>query len=77
MPEERPDASSKIDEYLATLKSRIPQVEHGALDSRLEELLNDSSANENDVIAILAREFDPFGSDQAPASFFVHKRPPG
>ena len=59
MPEERREASSKIDEYVTTLKSRIPRMEHGALDSRLEELLNDSSADENDVISILAQEFDP------------------
>jgi len=59
MPEERREASWKIDEYVATVKSRIPQMEHGALDSRLEELLNDSSADENDVISILAQEFDP------------------
>jgi hypothetical protein len=46
-----------IDEYVATLKSKIPAMEHGALDSRLEELLNDSSADESDVISILGQEF--------------------
>jgi hypothetical protein len=59
MPEERPDPPSMIDEYVATLKSKIPQMEHGALDSRLEELLNDPNADENDVISILGQEFDP------------------
>jgi hypothetical protein len=59
MLEERPDARSMIDEYIATLKSQIRAMEHGALDSRLEELLNDSSADENDVISILGQEFDP------------------
>jgi hypothetical protein len=59
MLEERPDARSMIDEYIAKLKSQIPAMEHGALDSRLEELLNDSSADENDVISILGQEFDP------------------
>jgi hypothetical protein len=59
MPEERPDASSNIDECVATLKAKIPRMEHGALDSRLEELLNDPSADEDDVISILSQEFDP------------------
>jgi hypothetical protein len=61
MPEERPDAGSLIDEYVAKLKSRIPQAEHGALESRLEGLLNDPSADEDDVISILGEEFDPEG----------------
>ena len=59
MPEERPDAQSQIDECVAQLKSKIPLMEHGALESRLEELLNDSSASADDVIAILLQEFDP------------------
>jgi len=59
MPEERPGARSIIDEYVAKLKSVVPQFEHGTLDSRLEVLLNDSSIDENDVISILGQEFDP------------------
>jgi hypothetical protein len=59
MPEERPDAGSVIDEYVAKLKAKIPPVEHGALDSRLEGLLNDASADEDDVILILGQEFNP------------------
>jgi len=59
MAEERPGARSAIDEYVGTLKSKIPSMEHGALDSRLEELINDPSADEDDVIAILGQEFDP------------------
>ena len=59
MPEELPDAGSTIDECVAALKARIPPMEHGALDSRLEELLNDPSADEDDVISILSQEFDP------------------
>jgi hypothetical protein len=42
-------------------KSRVPQMEHDAFDSRLEELLNDSSADEDDVIAILRQEFGSEG----------------
>jgi hypothetical protein len=48
-----------IEEYVAKLKSRISPAEHGALDSRLDELLNDSSADPDDVILILREEFDP------------------
>jgi hypothetical protein len=59
MPEERNNPASRVDEYIAELKARIPPMEHGAVDSRLEELLNDSSADQDDVIAILHREFDP------------------
>jgi hypothetical protein len=47
--------------YVAQLKARIPQGEHGAFDSRLEELLNDSSADEDDVVAILRQEFGSEG----------------
>jgi len=59
MPEEHPDAKAQIDESVAILKSKIPTMEHGALDSRLEELLNDPSADADDVILILRQEFDP------------------
>jgi hypothetical protein len=59
MPEEHADAQSQIDECVAILKSKIPVVEHAALDSRTDELLNDPSADADDVIAILLEEFDP------------------
>ena len=59
MTEERPDARSEIDECVAALKSKIPSAEHNALDSRMEELLNDPSADADDVILILRQEFDP------------------
>jgi len=59
MTEERPDAQAQIDECVEQLKSRIPPMEHGALDSRVEELLNDPSADADDVISILLQEFDP------------------
>jgi hypothetical protein len=58
MPEQPSDASARIDDYVARLKSTIPPMEHGAVDSLLEELLNDSSADPDDVIQILRREFD-------------------
>ena len=59
MAEEHPDARSQIDECVARLKAKIPAVEHGALDSRMEELINDPSADADDVISILREEFDP------------------
>jgi hypothetical protein len=59
MVEERPDAWSQIDECVAKLKSKIPPMEHGALESRLDGLLNDSSASADEVISILLQEFDP------------------
>jgi hypothetical protein len=59
MTEEDLEAQSRIDEFVARLKSRIPPMEHGALDSRLDALLNDSSATADEVIEILLQEFDP------------------
>jgi hypothetical protein len=59
MTEEAPGDRSVIDEYADQLKAKIPVMEHGAFDSRLEELLNDASADEDDVIEILHQEFDP------------------
>ena len=59
MPEERGEESSHLNEFVARLKSKIPPMEHGALDSRVEQLLNDSSADTDDVISILRQEFDP------------------
>lgn len=57
--EEQSGARQTVDAYIALLKSKIPPMDHGALDSRLEELLNDPSADEDDAIAILHQEFDP------------------
>jgi hypothetical protein len=59
MTEEHPDAQSEVEECVTKLKSKIPATEHGALDSRTEELLNDPSADADDVVAILLEEFDP------------------
>lgn len=51
--------TSQLDECVAMLKTKIPQAEHGALASWMEELLNDPSANADDVVLMLLREFDP------------------
>ena len=48
-----------IDEYIAQLKLKIPPMEHGALDSRVDALLNDASMDEEEMISILQQEFDP------------------
>lgn len=58
------DARAAIDEYVEKLKATIPPADHGALDSRLDELLNDSNADLDDVILILREEF---GSTVPPA----------
>ncbi len=47
-----------LDDYVAQLKTKIPRMEHGALEFRLEQLLNDPNADENDVVSTLRREFD-------------------
>lgn len=52
-------SGSALDEYVAKLKSIIPPMEHAALESRVEGLLNDPNADEADAISILRREFDP------------------
>ena len=59
MTDEHSGAGSEIDECVAQLKFKIPPMEHGALDSRAEELVNDPSADADDVISILRQEFDP------------------
>jgi hypothetical protein len=57
--EEQPGVREAMDAYVTLLKSRIPALDHGALDSRLEELLNDPNADADDAITILRQEFDP------------------
>ena len=57
MTEDTPDARAQIDDCVAILKTKIPAEEHGALESRLDELLNDPSADTDDVISILQQEF--------------------
>ncbi len=52
---------SSLDAHVARLKAIIPPMEHGALESRVEELLNDPSADEQDVISILDQEFNVEG----------------
>jgi hypothetical protein len=49
----------ELRECLFELKAKIPPVDHAALESRLQSLLNDPDTDSNDVIDILRREFDP------------------
>lgn len=59
MSEERANARSAIEECVSKLKAMIPTPEHAALDLRAEELMNDASADDQDVVSILRQEFDP------------------
>jgi len=45
------------------LKLKIPPADHGALESRLEALMNDPEADADDVISLLRAEFDPIGRE--------------
>ena len=59
MADEHASADPEITEYVRILKSKIPPADHGALDSRVQELMNDPSTDDDDVISILRSEFDP------------------
>ena len=59
MADQNANTDPKIIECVEELKSRIPPADHGALDSRLQALINDPDTDDNDVISILREEFDP------------------
>ena len=59
MTDENAGTNKKIDEYVAVLKSKNPQEDHGALESRVQALINDADADYHDVISALRVEFDP------------------
>jgi hypothetical protein len=59
MADEHANTDPEIADFIRILKSKIPPEEHGALDSRAEELMNDPSTDDDDVISILRSEFDP------------------
>ena len=59
MADEHANTDSEIDEVVRILKLKIPPSDHAALDSRLQELMNDPSTDDDDVISILRDEFDP------------------
>jgi hypothetical protein len=47
-----------IDTFIAELKAKIPAVDHPALESRAQALLNDPDVDEADAVSILRNEFD-------------------
>jgi hypothetical protein len=49
----------KVDNCVAELKARIPAEDHAALESRVQALINDPDADNDDIISILREEFDP------------------
>ena len=59
MADEDAHADSGINEVVQILKSEIPASDHAALDSRLQDIINDPSTDDDDVISILRDEFDP------------------
>jgi hypothetical protein len=59
MADEHANTDSAINEVVLILRSKIPLADHAALDSRLQELINDPSTDDDDVISILRDEFDP------------------
>jgi hypothetical protein len=59
MADDHANTDSEITETVRILKLKVPPADHAALDSRLQELINDPSTDDNDVIAILLDEFDP------------------
>jgi len=59
MADEHANRDSAITEAVRILKLKIPASDHGAVDSRLEALINDPSTDNDDVISILRAEFDP------------------
>jgi hypothetical protein len=59
MADEMANTDPKIRKCLEELKKKIPVADHGALESRLQALINDPDTDDDDVIAILREEFDP------------------
>lgn len=59
MADQNANTDPKINRGVEELKSKIPAADHGALDSRLQALINDPDTDDDDVISILRKEFDP------------------
>jgi hypothetical protein len=58
MADERANSDPKIREVLEELKAKVPVADHGALESRLQALINDPETDDDDVAAILRQEFN-------------------
>ena len=61
MESQNPNDRSKVEEYVKELKAQSAGADHGALELRMGELLNDASEDDFDVISVLSQEFDPQG----------------
>jgi hypothetical protein len=59
MADEGANTDPAIIECVAELKAKIPLVDHAALDSRVQALINDPGTDDGDVISIIRSEFDP------------------
>ncbi len=66
MADEHANTDSAITDAVLILKSKIPPADHAALDSRVQDLINDPETDDGDVISILRAEFDPDESDVEP-----------
>ena len=58
MADEHANEDSAITEAVRILKVKIPASVHAVLDSRVQALMNDPEADDDDVITILRSEFD-------------------
>ena len=59
MADEHANTDSAINDAVSLLKSKIPPADHAALESRVQDLINDPETDDADVISILRQEFDP------------------
>ena len=57
MADESANSNGKIAATVAELKQWIPVEDQAALESRVQALMNDPDADNDDVAAILVREF--------------------
>lgn len=57
MADEHANTDSEIVECVRLLKLKVPPADHAALDSRVQDLINDPSTDDDDVISILRSEF--------------------
>lgn len=59
MADESANTDAEIQGCVADLKTKIPVADHGALESRVQALINDPDTDNDDVVTILLEEFDP------------------
>ena len=59
MADQTANTDPRIAACVEALKTKIPASDHAALESRLQALINDPDADDDDVISILRQEFDP------------------